>query len=279
MLQRILTGVVSFILFLPILFFSHTIVFSIAVAFLSCVGTYELLKCCGIIKKYAISIPSLLFSAAVPMMFSHISREAIMISLIVYLFILLYASVFARMEYRTNDIALAFFCTLFVTISFSSILVTRIIRGGEHIYLLIFIGAWITDTFAYFTGKLFGKHRFIPQISPNKTLEGSIGGVIFCMIAFCVYGFILSFFIVKNSDITPNYFLLAAAGFFTSIVAQVGDLSASAIKRNYNIKDFGTVFPGHGGVLDRFDSVMAVAPIIMIITSVLTKFQEYGLFT
>jgi phosphatidate cytidylyltransferase len=135
--------------------------------------------------------------------------------------------------------------------------------GGKYIYLLIFLGAWVCDTFAYFTGKFLGKHKLIPEISPKKTIEGSIGGIVFTIGAFVLYGFIVN----KNfgDEIKLSYILLVVLGLASSIISQVGDLVASAVKRQYDIKDYGKLFPGHGGVLDRFDSVMLVAPITYVI--------------
>jgi phosphatidate cytidylyltransferase len=274
---RIITGVVALVIFIPVLFFSHTIIFDIAIAAVSMVGTIELLKCVGIIKKYTISISSMIVSFIVPLLIRYIPNEAVMLIVIAYLFYLLYAAVFARKDNSTNDIALCFFATVFVTISFTSIVITRDLKPyGDILYLMIFIGAWSTDTFAYFTGTLIGKHKFMPDISPKKTIEGVIGGIIFCAVAFVAYGFIIAR--MKRFGAEPNYIILACAGIATAIIAILGDLSTSAIKRNYKIKDFGTIFPGHGGILDRFDSVMAVAPVIMIISAIFLKIDQYGLF-
>ncbi|MCL1859133.1 MAG: phosphatidate cytidylyltransferase [Oscillospiraceae bacterium] len=283
MLTRILTGIVALLIFVPILFFSHTVIFDIAIATASFIGTIELLKCVGIMSKYAISAPSMLVSFLVPLLIRYVSNEAIMLIVIFYLFYLLYAAVFARKENSTNDIALCFFATVFVTISFTSIIITRELPYGDILYLMIFIGAWSTDTFAYFTGKIFGRHKLplsIRDVSPNKTIEGIIGGIIFCAAAFVLYGFIVARVNIERfANAEPNYILLACAGIATSVIAILGDLSTSAIKRNYNVKDFGSIFPGHGGILDRFDSVMAVAPVIMIIGAIFLKFSGYGLFT
>lgn len=277
MLTRILTGIVALVLFVPILFLSHTIIFDIAIAFISFMGTFELLKCMGISKKYAISLPSLAVAFLTPLLIRYVTSIAVMLISIAYLFYLLYAAVFARKQNSTNDIALCFFSTVLITISFTSIIITRNLNPyGEILYLMIFIGAWSTDTFAYFTGKLFGKHKFT-DISPNKTIEGVIGGIVFCSLAFVLYGFIIAK--INSFTAEPNYILLACAGIVTSVISILGDLSMSAIKRNYNVKDYGTIFPGHGGILDRFDSVMAVAPVIMIIGAILLKFSGYGLFT
>lgn len=273
---RIITGAVALLIFVPILFFSGTIIFDITIALISFMGTVEFLRCTKIADKYVISVPSCIVAVIVPLLIRYIRKEAVVLIVIAYLFYLLYASVFARKNVSTSDIALSFFATIYVTIAFTSILITRNLEYGEIVYLMIFIGAWSTDTFAYFTGRLFGRHKLMPSISPNKTIEGAVGGVIFCSLAFVLFGFIIAS--MNQFEAEPNYILLASAGIFTAVVAILGDLSGSAIKRNYDVKDFGTIFPGHGGILDRFDSVMAVAPMIMIIGALLTKFEEYGLF-
>jgi len=282
MLTRILTGVVALVIFIPVLFLSHTVVFDIAIAFISLMGTLELLKCVKILPKYAVSAPSALVSFLVPLLFRYVQNEAIMLIVIAYLFYLLYAALFARKQNSTNDIALCFFATVFVTISFTSIIITRDLEYGDILYLMIFIGAWSTDTFAYFTGKFFGRHKLPPPIrdvSPNKTMEGAAGGVVFCALAFVLYGFIVAKVNIERFNAEPDYIILACAGLATAVIAQLGDLSLSAIKRNYGVKDYGAIFPGHGGILDRFDSVMAVAPVVMIIGAIFLKFERYGLFT
>jgi phosphatidate cytidylyltransferase len=125
---------------------------------------------------------------------------------------------------------------------------------GKYIYLLIFIGAWITDIFAYFTGVFFGKHKLIEDVSPKKTIEGSIGGTLFCALSFVAFGLVVDYFFNMDS----NIIFLALSGIIIAIISQIGDLIMSVVKRHYGIKDFGKIFPGHGGVLDRFDSIFAV---------------------
>jgi phosphatidate cytidylyltransferase len=119
----------------------------------------------------------------------------------------------------------------------------------------------MTDIFAYFTGYFFGKHKLIPEISPKKTIEGSIGGILFCILAFLLFGLIVS----AQTTTVPNYIGLGALGLLVSVFAQIGDLFASLLKREHNIKDFGNIFPGHGGIMDRFDSVIAVCPLLLIV--------------
>ena len=147
-------------------------------------------------------------------------------------------------------------------------------ENGKYIFLLVFIGAWVTDIFAYFCGMLLGrggKHKLIPEVSPKKTVEGSIGGIVFCVIAMVVYGIIIR---QTQSDMKVNLWFLALSGIAVSVVAQIGDLSLSVIKRHYGIKDYGWIFPGHGGILDRFDSVIAVSAVLTVLSSFTPFFER-----
>lgn len=149
--------------------------------------------------------------------------------------------------------------TCYIIIGFLSIILLRKWpETGQYLYLLIFIGAWMTDTGAYFVGVLFGKHKLIPAVSPKKTVEGAVGGVFGCVIGYAVYGLILD----KCFSVSVNYIALLILAVVIAVVSQLGDLIASYIKREQGIKDFGFIFPGHGGVMDRFDSIIAVAPVI-----------------
>jgi phosphatidate cytidylyltransferase len=123
----------------------------------------------------------------------------------------------------------------------------------------------MSDSFAYFTGRIFGKHKLIPSVSPKKTVEGAIGGVVFGVLTAVVFGFVVSTFFDPDGVITANYLVLAISGMFLSVVSQIGDLIMSVIKRHYNIKDYGKFFPGHGGILDRFDSIIAVSLVMAVI--------------
>ena len=133
------------------------------------------------------------------------------------------------------------------------IILTMYSFSKGHIYVwLIFIIAFITDIFAYFAGYLFGKHKLIPKVSPKKTIEGSIGGILGSTLVCLGFGYYFNL----------NLTMIILLGFFGSIIAQMGDLFASSIKRYVGIKDYGKLIPGHGGVLDRFDSVILVAPFV-----------------
>jgi len=153
--------------------------------------------------------------------------------------------------------------TVYAAFSFLCIILLRDMNNGRYVYLLIFISAWMTDTGAYFVGRFFGRHKLIEDVSPKKTVEGAVGGIVICILSFCLYGAIIG----AIFDAVPNYPALIIIGGITSVVSQCGDLIASLIKRHYSIKDYGWVFPGHGGVLDRFDSIIATAAFLFILVS------------
>ena len=164
--------------------------------------------------------------------------------------------------YNIIDIVVTFFGVFYVGILFDFIVLTMNDFELGKIYVwLIFIISFMTDVFAYFTGYLFGKRKLIPKVSPKKTVEGSIGGILGSVIACLVFGY---FFKI---DLAVIVFL----GLFGSIVAQFGDLFASSIKRYVGIKDYGKLIPGHGGVLDRFDSVILVSPFVYSVINLFLK--------
>jgi len=151
---------------------------------------------------------------------------------------------------------------LYVVVALSAVYLLRVELAAAYEVWLIFIAAWGCDTGAYFTGKAFGKRKLAPLLSPKKTVAGAVGGTATATILGTAYGFIL-----WNMDIISAYniALFAAVACFCSVAAQFGDLSASAIKRQQGIKDFGRIMPGHGGVLDRFDSILFAAPVAFVV--------------
>ncbi|MBR0443124.1 MAG: phosphatidate cytidylyltransferase [Clostridia bacterium] len=269
MLTRIVTALVATAVFLPVLYFSHTPVFAAVLALLSLIAVLEMLRCVGLWRKWALTVPSCLAAAALPLLPYWLGRAQIeqIVLLTAFALVLYFFAVmtFSRGSIKLQDAAIAFFTTFYVICCFTALSTLRYgVTAGNYVYLICFIGAWVTDTFAYFTGFLVGKHKLIPDVSPQKTVEGSIGGIVFCIASMLLYGYIIS--VITKGALTPNYLLLGVSGVAVSVVSQVGDLVMSAIKRQYGIKDYGKLFPGHGGVLDRFDSVLAVALVLLLIT-------------
>ncbi|NLK39339.1 MAG: phosphatidate cytidylyltransferase [Clostridiales bacterium] len=265
MLLRTITAVLLVIFMIPILILSDTYIFVAAVVFFSFAAAFELIRCLGFSRKFAIAIPSYLVAIVMPLGVRFVGDHLLyvmcmMAILFLYLFYLFALAVFSRGGLIMRDLSEVFMIDLYISCAFTSIILIRDLPYGQYLYLLIFIGAWVTDIFAYFTGVLLGRHKLIPEISPKKTVEGMIGGVVFCSAAYVLFGYIVG----SMTKATPDYLYLALAGLVVSFVSQLGDLVASLIKRQHDIKDFGRIFPGHGGVLDRFDSVMAVAPFLLI---------------
>ena len=183
-----------------------------------------------------------------------------MLTYALYLLALWVFSYEKNQEVDMNRIITSAIVSLYIIGGTSSILLVRDALGGEYYWYFIFIGAWVSDTFAYFSGMLFGRHKLIPIVSPKKTVEGAVGGVLFCVAFFVGYGALLNH--LTQYDI--SLVLLIFAGLLSALVSMIGDLSMSVIKRKYGIKDYGKVFPGHGGVLDRFDSIFAVAIVVAL---------------
>lgn len=266
MLKRIITAIVLIAIFIPVCVFSHTIVFPIAVALACLLGVFEMTKCLGFHKNMWLSVPLYIVALGVPLFRIFVSTNVFFLAHIPVVFIGLLIYMLSYVMLRQNkdkisDILTLYSLCIFVISGFTSILLVRLVQNGKNIYLLAFLGAWICDTFAYFTGILFGKHKLIPEISPKKTVEGAIGGVVFTVGGFALYCLIMN----ECFDAKLSYLTMCIYGLVLSIVSQFGDLIASAIKRQYNIKDYGFIFPGHGGMLDRFDGVLLVAPTLYVL--------------
>ena len=176
-------------------------------------------------------------------------------------------AVICHNTFSIHDLAACYMTSVYIICGFLSVQLLRDIVPIS--YLLVFIGAWVTDTFAYFTGVFFGKHKLCEAVSPKKTIEGSIGGTVFCAISFVVFELIM----FGAGMPLWKYAILAGVGLVIAVVSQIGDLCMSLIKRRYGIKDFGKIFPGHGGILDRFDSIIAVSTVLFIAISALQLFD------
>lgn len=270
---RILTGLCIAALGIPLLIFSHLIIYPIVLSLLSLFALYEFYRTLGVEKKHWLTAPTYLIATAFPVLsYLAMNRSVqplrimafITLALVLYMF---YALCVAVLNYRYQtigsiDVMKCFFVTAYITLNFTSLSIIRYIENGGYFIALVFIASWATDIFAYFFGSFFGKHKLAPIVSPKKSVEGAIAGTVGCTLAFVLYGYLVTTFFGAPS---ANYIYLAISGLILSVVAQIGDLSCSLIKREAGVKDYGNLFPGHGGVVDRFDSVIAVATVLMII--------------
>lgn len=168
-----------------------------------------------------------------------------------------------------RDAAVTFFGFFYVAVLLSTVFLVRNRPGGALFTGVAFISAWGSDTGALIVGKLFGKHKLTPRLSPNKTVEGAVGGVIVAALLTTLFGVLI--FQTRETDISSLILKFTLAGSVCAVFSQLGDLFASAVKRNTGIKDFGRLLPGHGGILDRFDSVLFTAPALYIFTLIIIK--------
>ncbi len=272
MLVRTISAIVALLIFLPAFIWSDTVIFVIALSFLSGLSVFELLRCTKHSKEPAVAAPALAIAVLMPfgirygrMLDSGFLNGRVYIFFIamslLFFFIAVTSLVLARKEVNVNETVSSVAVCLYIIFGFSSILLLRDTENGVYLFLMPFLTAWGSDIFAYLVGRLFGKHKLAPRVSPKKTIEGSIGGVFGNILFFIVYVFILS----KTAGVQPNYVPVVVTAVITSVIAQIGDLFMSLIKRHYGIKDFGKILPGHGGALDRFDSLIAVAPFLYML--------------
>ena len=182
--------------------------------------------------------------------------EYAMMNLIIVLIAMMFVYVFSYPKYHAEQVMAAFFGVVYVGVMLSYIYQTRMIRDGAFLVWLIFLCSWGCDTCAYCVGMLIGKHKMSPVLSPKKSVEGAVGGVVGAALLGIIYAAVTKGPIVE-------YAVICAVG---ALISMVGDLAASAIKRNQGIKDYGKLIPGHGGILDRFDSVIFTAPVIYFLS-------------
>ncbi len=255
MLKRILTSIIGLIIFFAVIFTHHYALYA-AVLLVTGAMLYEAYK--AIDASCEVKITG--FITAALLFFGYFFEKFIFA---VYLFVILnmIALIVLHKKQDAKNVLLSAFVTLFITISMYSLIMIRR-RCDMYTVLLPFICAWLTDTGAYFIGTFFGKHKLCENISPKKTVEGAIGGLVFSTVGAIAYIYIMVWIMAGGIAGIRALFDFAFIGFFGSILAQLGDLAASCIKRDFDKKDYGAILPGHGGLLDRFDSVLLVAPFV-----------------
>ena len=273
MIVRTLSSVVFLLVVLPCIYFSGTPLFVAFALFLSVRAIYEMLRCNGLHKNTPLSI-SMYSLSLLPIMARYIDDskvyEIIFPLIFTCSFMVLSVYTFMKEKPELGKVITTWFFSMFAVSGFTSlILLADLTDGTWHIMFFAFIAAWVTDSCALITGMLFGKNKLLPSVSPKKTIEGAIGGVVFCTVAFVLYAKLLEVFFDYQ---IKSYVLIALCGFICALVAVIGDLLFSAVKRASGIKDFGRLMPGHGGVLDRFDSLIAITIVLLMFISVTNIF-------
>ncbi len=276
MKQRIITAVVAFFVLLPVLIFSDTFIFPLGLAVCAVLSVWEMFACVGLKNAWLFTAPMYVLGAAFPFLIRYLPDRDLLAPIAICAAVVwtLYAFtvlIFSHGKYPLEAVFVASFSLFYIFIGFNAILFIHDCEpGGKYLYYICFLGAWITDIFAYFCGRAFGKHKLIPDVSPKKTVEGSIGGTVFCILVMVIFGFVVEKLV---PEISANLLIFAVAGVLIAVVSQIGDLSMSVIKRKYGVKDYGFIFPGHGGVLDRFDSVIAVSALLMVFSLFFNFFE------
>lgn len=276
MKQRIITAVIAFFVLLPVLIFSDTFIFPLGLAVCAVLSVWEIFACVGLKNAWLFTAPMYVLGAAFPFLIRYLPDRDLLAPIAICAAVVwtLYAFtvlIFSHGKYPLEAVFVASFSLFYIFIGFNAILFIHDCEpGGKYLYYICFLGAWITDIFAYFCGRAFGKHKLIPDVSPKKTVEGSIGGTVFCILVMVIFGFVVEKLV---PEISANLLIFAVAGVLIAVVSQIGDLSMSVIKRKYGVKDYGFIFPGHGGVLDRFDSVIAVSALLMVFSLFFNFFE------
>jgi len=270
MLKRVLTTVVMLPILIGIVILGG-VCLRIAILILSVIGLNEIYMSISKGNKEVHLIGYIFCVFYSQLLDDYFLRSLYVITSVFILTLLIYLVITHK---KTNiiDCAVTMFGFYYVTFLLSNVYFVREIpEYGQYLVWLIFICAWASDTGAYFVGVNFGKRKLVPLLSPGKTVEGTVGGILSAGILAFVYGFVLQTYFGLEINFI---WIFAVIGVIGAALSQLGDLTASAIKRYTGIKDFGGILPGHGGVMDRFDSVLFTAPAVYLMVRILLYIME-----
>ncbi len=260
---RLLSGIVLVIVLVATVGTGGELLFAFIGA-ISLVGMTELYKVVGVQGK-ALGLVGYLAALAYYGLLWRQAEEYMTMLSILFLVLLMAVYVFTFPTFLAEQVMTVFFGFFYVAVMLSYVYQTRMLEDGRVVVWLIFLSSWGCDTCAYCVGVLIGKHKMAPKLSPKKSVEGGIGGIVGAAMLGVLFALAMNKW--GGASASPvHYAVICAAG---GAISQVGDLAASAIKRNHEIKDYGKLIPGHGGILDRFDSVIFTAPIIYYLATML----------
>ena len=259
MKTRIITGVLLVVFLLLLVFVLPKVVTVLAVSLCASVAAYELLYKTQLVRHLRLVIYTMTVAFAIPVWCWFGMPQAWGLLGILAFVVALFAELMASScKLPVGKLALCLLAGLLLPYLFSSLIRIFSMEDGRFLVAIPCILSFVPDSGAYFIGSFFGKHKMAPILSPKKTVEGAVGGVLTAILAVLLYSLILD----HGFDFEINYLVAALYGFLASAADIFGDLMFSAIKRQTQLKDYGNLFPGHGGILDRFDSMMIVAPLI-----------------
>lgn len=269
---RLLSGILLVIIALATIITGGDVLFAtlLMISFIGMTEIYKVLEIGGTL----LGVAGYIAAVAYYFLIRFDRADLVTMLVIAFLIILMAIYVFAYPKYRSEQIMLAFFGLFYVAFMLSYVYQIRMLPQGAFLVWLVFICSWGSDTCAYCVGMLIGKHKMAPKLSPKKSIEGAVGGVLGAALLGALYAVAINRFVIGPEtsalqDAGANVLQYAIICGVGALISMVGDLAASAIKRNHDIKDYGNLIPGHGGILDRFDSVIFTAPIIYYMAVVL----------
>lgn len=271
MKQRIISGAVLVVLALLVIA-AGDLILAATLFLVSCVAFRELCKATGVHTEgkqingletagflgIAVYYGLLCLGTALPAN----RHELMALSIIGSIMVMMAVYVLCFPRYKAHQVIACAFSLIYAPVMLSFIYLTRSLPHGIYFVWMIFISSWICDTCAYFSGVTLGKHKLAPVLSPKKSVEGAIGGVAGSAAVGALFGYFIVQSRVADMPVTGIFAIVSAAG---AVISQIGDLAASGIKRDHGIKDYGKLIPGHGGIMDRFDSVIFTAPIVYLL--------------
>lgn len=272
MKTRIISALVGIVVLMGIVFCPITWVFSVAAALLAMIAVWELLHNTGLVSRKWLTLCGMLFAGAEVLSCAYAEQLYAphpvcgglpLILLVVYAWFVLLLVIDKRYGIEKHVATKALLLTLYGTLGFVALARLRLLQDGLAYVLLPLVISWMSDTGAYFTGYFFGKHKMAPIISPKKTWEGFFGGWLVSVGCAALFGALYQLISGVTLAVSPLW--MAALAFPLAPLSVCGDLLASKIKRHYGIKDYGNIMPGHGGVMDRFDSVIMIAPLLWLL--------------
>lgn len=270
MKTRLCSAAVGIIILIVVLSFFQTPVLNFAIMVVALLAMYEFLTATKINRNKLLSAMAYLVTAAFPFVPMQKELNLLPLFLLPYIAVLFMILLRTHQDTRVEDIALTFMMSIGIPLSLAAAVYLRDNNGhalGMYYLLLALSCAWYSDSGAYFVGKACGKRKLCPQISPHKTVEGLIGGLVSCILLNLLTGFCYEKICALTGVVVQIHYLrLILISPLASLISVLGDLSFSMIKRQFSIKDFGNIMPGHGGVLDRFDSVLFTLPFIYATT-------------
>lgn len=271
MAKRIITAAILIPIALVLILMNNSWVMLTTMAVISAVATYEILVATKYLSNFMISAVSIIFSLTIPFAFSiDAVRSKVPVITFGFLVVLFVVMIFMHEQVKFEEVAVMAFVSICIPLALSSIAFMQATFPIHGTFYVIFtlISVWIGDGGAYFIGTFFGKHKMAPKISPKKSWEGFIGGIvtsgIFGVLLGCGYQFLGNNGLIAGEYFVVNVPYLVVLALICSVLGVVGDFSASIVKRQCSVKDFGNIIPGHGGILDRFDSVLFAAPLVYL---------------